>query len=60
MDQQLECLPHPIYSPEFATCDIHLIGSLKELLGRKKFDMDEEIKEVMQLLPNKIGGYAAA
>jgi histone-lysine N-methyltransferase SETMAR len=42
-DLHFECLPHPPYSPDLAPSDYHMIGPLKEALGGKKFQSDEEI-----------------
>jgi hypothetical protein len=42
-DLHFECLPHPPYSPDLAPSDYHMFGPLKEALGGKKFQSDEEV-----------------
>jgi len=39
-----EVLPHPAYSPDLTPSDFHLFGPLKEILGRKRFRADDEVK----------------
>jgi histone-lysine N-methyltransferase SETMAR len=46
-DLRLECIPHPLYSPDLAPSDYHVFGPLKEALGGKKFSTDNEIKEAV-------------
>jgi hypothetical protein len=41
-DIYVESLPHPPYSPEFAPCDYHIFGPLKEALGGKIFRSSKE------------------
>ena len=41
-------LPHPPYSPDLAPSDCHLLGSLKEHLGRKRFCSNEEMIQDVQ------------
>ena len=47
--QQLgfELLQHPPYSPDLAPSDYHIVGPLKEVLHRRRFTSDEEVKEVV-------------
>jgi histone-lysine N-methyltransferase SETMAR len=40
-DLSFECLPHPPYSPDFASSDFHVFGLLKEAIGGKSFRSDE-------------------
>lgn len=42
-----ECLSHPAYSLDLAPCNYHVSALLKEMLGGKKFNMDEESREVL-------------
>ncbi|GFX42538.1 mariner Mos1 transposase [Trichonephila clavipes] len=43
-----EQIDHPPYSPDFAPSDFHLFRYLKELLGGKRFDTADEVKEEVQ------------
>jgi hypothetical protein len=47
MDPRLECTSHPAYPLDLAPSDYHVFGPLKEALGGKKFNMDDEIKEAV-------------
>lgn len=40
----LECLPHPTYSLDLEQYDYHVFGSPEDVLSRKKFSMEEDIK----------------
>lgn len=42
-----EIFGHPPYSPDLAPSDYHLFPKLKEFLGGKQFDNDEELKEAV-------------
>jgi len=41
---------HPPYSPDLTPSDYHLFLHLKEFLGGKRFDDDEEMKDAVQKL----------
>jgi len=38
----------PPYSPHLAPCDFHLFLHLKKFLGSKRFDGDDDLKNVVQ------------
>lgn len=40
-----EILKQLAYSPDLAPSDFHLLWSMKKLLGIKKFDYDDDLKE---------------
>jgi histone-lysine N-methyltransferase SETMAR len=35
-------LPHPLYSPDLAPSDLHLFGTLKDAIRRKRFGSDDK------------------
>ena len=41
-------LPHPLYSPDLAPSDYHLVGPLKESLRGKHYSSNEEVKSVVK------------
>ena len=43
-----EQMDHPPYSPDLAASDFHLFRYLKEFLGGKRFDTDDEVKEAVK------------
>lgn len=43
-----EQMDHPPYSPDLAPSDFHLFRYLKEFLGGKRFDTDDEVKEAVE------------
>lgn len=43
-DIKFECLIHPPYSPDLAPSDFHVFGKLKDAMGGKHFQSDEEVK----------------
>lgn len=43
-----EQIDHPPYSPDLAPSDFHLFRYLKEFLGGKRFDTDDEVKEAVK------------
>ena len=43
-----DVLPHPAYSPDLAPSDFHLFGPLKDFLGGRKFQSDEEVMAAVQ------------
>jgi hypothetical protein len=38
-------LPHPLYSPDLAPSDLHLFGTLKDAIRRKRFGSDDKAIE---------------
>ena len=50
---------HPPYSPDLAPSDFHLFLHLKKLLGGKRFDDDDDLKDVVQkwLIPQAAAFY---
>jgi hypothetical protein len=42
-----DVLGHPSHSPDLAPGDYHLFGKLKEHIAGKKFDDDDEAKDVV-------------
>jgi histone-lysine N-methyltransferase SETMAR len=46
-DLHFECLPHPLYSPDLAPSDFHVLVALKGELSGRKFGSDEEDQEVV-------------
>ena len=49
MDKTANCgfklLPHPLYSPDLATSDYHLLPNMKKQLGDRVFADNEETNE---------------
>jgi len=45
------CLPHPPYSPDLAPSDFHAFWTLKDVMGAKKFNSDDEVHEWLRRLP---------
>lgn len=43
-----EQIDHPPYSPDLAPSDFHLFRYLKEFLGGKRFETDDEVKETVE------------
>ena len=49
-----EVMPHPLYSPDLAPSDYHLLRSLQKNLKGKTFDSNEVIKnELIQFFASK-------
>jgi hypothetical protein len=46
-DIHSECLPHLPYLADFAPCDYHIFGPLKEVLEGKTFQFDKEVQEAV-------------
>ena len=42
-----EVLEHPAYSPDLAPSDFNLFGPLKNALRGRRFETDDEVKEVV-------------
>lgn len=40
-------LPHPPYTPDLASSDYHLFGSLKKALRGRQFTLDKTVKEAV-------------
>jgi transposase len=43
-----DVLPHPPYSPDLAPSDYHLFGSMKSILGDKRFRNNDEVIAAVQ------------
>jgi histone-lysine N-methyltransferase SETMAR len=43
----LECLKNPLYSPDLALSDFHLLGPLKKHLGGHRFQTVVEVQEAV-------------
>jgi histone-lysine N-methyltransferase SETMAR len=43
-----EQMDHPPYSPDLVPRDFHLFLHLKKFLGGKRFDDDDDLKDVVQ------------
>ena len=46
-DLKLELLPHPLYSPDFAPTDFHLVWPLKDAQRGRHLRLHEEVKEAV-------------
>ena len=44
---KFEIITHPPYSPDLASSDYHLFGTLKEVLSGRRFTSDQEMKEAV-------------
>jgi histone-lysine N-methyltransferase SETMAR len=40
-------MEHPAHSPDLAPCNFYLFGPLKEALGERTFQCDEEVKNAV-------------
>ena len=41
--QNIEILPHPVYSPDLSPCDFHLFPNLKKSIKGKRFETDNDV-----------------
>jgi hypothetical protein len=46
-DLKLKLLPHPLYSPDFAPTDFHLVWPLKDAQRGRHLRLHEEVKEAV-------------
>lgn len=44
MEIYWETLEHPPYSPDLSPCDFHMFGPLKDALGGKRFENNEQVE----------------
>jgi hypothetical protein len=44
---QVECIPHPLCSSDFVPSDFHVFGPLKDALGGKQFQDNNEVRSVV-------------
>jgi hypothetical protein len=45
-------MKHPAHSPDLALSDFHLHGLLKEALGGRRFQCDEDVKNAVHQWPH--------
>jgi len=44
---QFECIPHPLYSPDFAPVAFHVSSPLKDALSRTRFRDNDEVRSAV-------------
>ncbi|GFW69552.1 hypothetical protein TNCV_488981 [Trichonephila clavipes] len=55
-----EVLPHPLYSPDLAPTDYHLLHALKNSFSQKIFEGHDTVKTAIQDTPTFCEGMASA